>query len=140
MDARSQIQDFEGCRLKAYRDTLGVLTIGYGHTGLDVQSDTVWTQEHADSVFEQDYTEKLAQVRKNIPWFDRLNEPRQAVIVGMCFQLGLNGLLGFNRTLGAIRDERFADAANGMRNSRWALQTPKRVLRLAAQMENGAWN
>jgi lysozyme len=26
------LKEFEGCRLKAYRDSVGVLTIGYGHT------------------------------------------------------------------------------------------------------------
>ena len=27
------IQQFEGLRLKAYQDAVGVWTIGYGHTG-----------------------------------------------------------------------------------------------------------
>ena len=40
---------FEGCRLTAYRDGAGKLTIGYGHTGPDVTIHTVWTQAQAEA-------------------------------------------------------------------------------------------
>ena len=36
-------ESFEGCRLSAYHDSKGVLTIGYGHTGSDVVPGLVWT-------------------------------------------------------------------------------------------------
>lgn len=140
MNLKAQLKEFEGCRLDAYFDTLNVLTIGYGHVDSTLMPGTVWTQEQAESQLDADIAEKTAQVKKHIPWFDQLNEPRQAVLIGMCFQLGLVGLLGFNRTLGSVRDERWADAANGMRASKWHTQTPKRVDRLAHQMETGEWN
>ena len=139
MNLREQLQEFEGLRLKAYYDTLGVLTIGYGHVDSSLTEQTVWTKEQAENQLDRDIEEKTQQVRKHIPWFDRLNEPRQAVLVGMAFQLGINGLLGFNKTLGAIRDERWNDAAGGMRASKWFTQTPKRVNRMARQIETGEW-
>lgn len=139
MDIRKQLKAFEGLRLEAYRDTLGILTIGYGHVDDTITPDTVWTLEKAEAVFEQDLAEKTAQVKRHISWFYRLNEPRQAVLVGMAFQLGIGGLLGFNNTLGDIRDERWHEAANGMLSSKWAKQTPRRVQRLARQMETGEW-
>lgn len=139
MNLRAQLQEFEGLRLKAYLDTVGVLTIGYGHVDSSITPDTVWTKEQAEAQLDADIAEKTAQVKARIPWFDRLNEPRQAVIVGMAFQLGIHGLLGFNNTLGAIRDERWEHAANGMLMSKWAKQTPNRVRRLARQMATGEW-
>jgi GH24 family phage-related lysozyme (muramidase) len=48
------ISVFEGCRLQAYRDTGGVWTIGYGHTGRDVNQDTKWTQQQADEQLAKD--------------------------------------------------------------------------------------
>lgn len=48
------IKSFEGCRLKAYRCPAGVLTVGYGHTGIDVKANTVLTQEQADSLLLED--------------------------------------------------------------------------------------
>lgn len=42
------LKHFEGLRLKAYRDPVGVWTIGYGHTGPDVYEGLVWSQAQAD--------------------------------------------------------------------------------------------
>lgn len=41
------IKNFEGCRLMAYRDSVGVLTIGYGNTH-DVSEGQTITQEQAE--------------------------------------------------------------------------------------------
>lgn len=43
----------EGCVLHAYRDSVGVLTIGYGHTG-DVYPGQVITQAQAEALLRQD--------------------------------------------------------------------------------------
>jgi lysozyme len=43
----STIRNFEGCKLKAYRDGGGVLTIAYGHTGPDVKEGMTCTPEQA---------------------------------------------------------------------------------------------
>jgi lysozyme len=40
--------------LKAYEDTGGVLTIGYGHTGSDVKEGLVITKEQSQSLLEDD--------------------------------------------------------------------------------------
>jgi lysozyme len=46
-------EESEGCRLKAYQDTGGVWTIGYGHTG-GVRPNQVITQEIADTLLRHD--------------------------------------------------------------------------------------
>ena len=48
------IKSFEGCKLQAYRDVVGVLTIGYGHTGSGVQDGLSWTQQQADAALASD--------------------------------------------------------------------------------------
>ena len=40
-------KEYEGCRLTAYRDSVGVLTIGYGHTK-NVREGQTCTQDQAD--------------------------------------------------------------------------------------------
>lgn len=47
------IQQFEGCRLQAYKDAVGVWTIGYGHIQ-GVHAGHTISQERADTMLEQD--------------------------------------------------------------------------------------
>jgi lysozyme len=49
------VKHFEGCQLRAYRDEVGVWTIGYGHTGLQHKDGTV----HAGRVISQADAERL---------------------------------------------------------------------------------
>lgn len=142
MNLRDQLIDFEGFKTEAYPDPLtggAPWTIGVGHTGPEVHQGLVWTPQQVNAALDADISEKTLQCIASFPWFGRLNEPRQAVLIGMCFQLGMKGLLGFKNTLAAVRDERWANAAEGMRQSLWGKQTPKRVNRLAHQMEVGEW-
>lgn len=142
MDARTQIAGFEGLRLSAYPDPLtggAPWTIGYGHTGPDVHEGACWTQADCEAQLDHDVDKADFACQVTFPWFWGLNEPRRAVLVGMCFQMGLDGLQQFKRTLDAIRDERYEDAAESMRQSEWAKQTPQRAARLAAQMATGEW-
>lgn len=53
------VKHFEGCYLDAYKDAVGVWTIGYGHTGLQHKDGTVFrdrkiTQEEADDLLRYD--------------------------------------------------------------------------------------
>ena len=48
------VRKHEGCSLKTYRCTAGVLTIGVGHTGPDVTEGKIITQEEANRLLAQD--------------------------------------------------------------------------------------
>ena len=48
-DCLNLVKQSEGCQLHAYKDSAGVLTIGWGHTGRDVMADSRWTQAQADA-------------------------------------------------------------------------------------------
>lgn len=47
------IKHFEGLRLKAYKDSVGIPTIGYGHIK-DVTMDTVITEHEAEQLLKND--------------------------------------------------------------------------------------
>lgn len=48
------IQGFEGLELKAYKDIVGILTIGYGHTGKDVKMGMTITKAQAEDLMRGD--------------------------------------------------------------------------------------
>lgn len=52
-EALAKIKEFEGCRLYAYRDSGGKLTIGYGHTK-GVKSGQAITQKQAEALLKGD--------------------------------------------------------------------------------------
>lgn len=138
MNIIDQLKREEGVRASAYQDSLGYWTIGVGRL-IDARKGGGLSDDEIEYLLANDVRKKTAEVRAALPWFDSLNEPRQAVLVGMAFQMGTAGLLGFKQTLGAVRDEKYANAAGLMLQSSWAKQTPGRANRLARQMETGEW-
>jgi len=53
---KALIKSFESCRLHAYRDAVGIWTIGWGHT-IGVRPGLVITQAQADRLFDLDIAE-----------------------------------------------------------------------------------
>mgnify|MGYP001546424810 CR=1 FL=1 len=128
----------------AYRCPAGALTIGYGHnldanpiTGLDGLS--AISEAQAREILREDAAAVAAILDEEIPWWRRLNEPRQAVLLNMAFNMGVAGLLKFKNTLRAAREMRWKDARDGMLASKWAGQVGRRASRLAEQMLKGTW-
>lgn len=62
------IKEFEGCRLTAYKDAVGVWTIAYGHTK-NVKQGMKITQEQAEELLKKDLAEYEAKVEK----YDKYN-------------------------------------------------------------------
>lgn len=138
MDLKTQLIGFEGSIPHAYQDHLGYWTIGVGRL-VDKRKGGGLTPDEIEYLLDNDIRRTTQKVIEALPWVTKLNEPRQAVLVNMAFQLGLKGLLGFTGTLDSMRAGRYSDAAEGMRRSLWAKQTPERVRRLALQLEVGDW-
>ena len=135
---RDMLKREEGCVLHAYPDSLGFLTIGVGRL-IDKRKGGGISQAEADYLLDNDIDKARKQVDKALPWAPTLDSARYAVLVGMAFQLGLNGLLGFKNTLAMVEAGNYAGAAAGMLNSAWAKQTPARAKRMAEQMRTGQW-
>ena len=138
MNLREQLLREEGSESCAYQDTLGFWTIGVGRL-IDARKGDGLSQDEIEYLLDNDIKKITEQVHKFLPWISKLNEPRRAVLIGMAFQMGLRGLLGFKRTLGSIEDGQYFEAAVEMLQSEWAKQTPERANRLATQMETGEW-
>lgn len=144
MDLKQQLKDLEGTVPCAYADSEGYLTIATGRL-VDKRKGGGLRPVEMEFMLDNDIAEKTRQVDDALPWAKQLNDPRRAVLIGMCFQMGIgnaasgNGLLGFANTLAAIRDGHYEHAAELMLQSRWAKQTPERARRLSQQLSSGAW-
>lgn len=90
-EAISFIKRWEGCRLRAYRDGGGVLTIGYGHTSAAgppyVTAGLVIGQDRADEILANDLDQFALGVSKlvTVP----LNANEAAALLSFAFNIGL---------------------------------------------------
>ena len=103
MDLKSQLLREEGAESCAYQDSLGYWTIGVGRL-IDSRKGGGLSNEEIDFLLENDIRAKTREVLLALPWMPRLSEPRQAVLIGMAFQMGLKGLLQFKRIGRAFLD------------------------------------
>jgi lysozyme len=130
-----QIKRHEGLRLKPYRCTANKLTIGYGRNIDDVGI----SEAEAEVLLSNDLARCANEVAKHVESFGKLNEARQSVLVNMCFNLGIAGLLKFNKFIAAVNDGLFELASKEMLDSQWAKQVGNRAIELSEQMKTGVW-
>lgn len=107
------IKKFEGCRLKAYRCSANVLTIGYGHTG-GVKEGDVISQPEADKLLEEDIAKFEDYVSDNV--IVELNQNQFDALVAWTFNLGV-GNLRQSTMLKKLNESDFASVPFEMR--RW---------------------
>ena len=124
----------EGLRLKPYKDSLGVLTIGYGRN-----LDDVGLRRNEAEIMLGNELRAARVSAQRYRWFADLSDVRQAVIVDMHFQLGRAGFAAFTNTRAAIAAGDWHTAADEMSASRWHEQTPTRCERLARMMVEDRW-
>lgn len=129
----------EGVESQAYKDSLGLLTIGIGRLIDPSVPGSGLRPDEIEYLFNNDLKDRIEKLSKEIPWFLELDEARQGVLLNMSFQMGVTGFLKFKNTLALIKEGRYTGAATAMLQSKWAKQTPKRAARLAKQMLTGEW-
>lgn len=122
-EIKESIKKEEGLRLQVYRDSLGNLTVGYGHL---IRSGAPITKDMADSLFEIDYIKAVSGY--NSMGLD-LDPVRRAAIIDMIFNLGIGGVKKFEHFLFALKYQDWVRAANELMDSEYARQVPNRAKR-----------
>ncbi len=103
------IKSFEGLELKAYKDSVGVLTVGYGSTGPHVYEGLVITEEQAEAMLKSDVSrfERGVTELVKVP----LNQNQFDALVSFSFNLGL-GNLKSSTLLRKLNASDYSGAAN----------------------------
>lgn len=131
----------EGVRYTPYEDTEGIPTVGVGHNLRAAPLPAGWsyplTDAQVDTLLDHDLLNVYHDLDRSLSWWVQLCDVRQRVVANMCFNMGVNGLMTFRNTLLAMREGRYADAAAGMLQSKWASQVGARAKRLADMMQQG---
>lgn len=103
------IKSFEGLELKAYKDSVGVLTIGWGSTGSHVKQGMVITKEQAEALLKED----VSRFEKGVNDFVKvpLTQNQFDSLVSFSFNLGL-GNLKSSTLLKKLNASDYSGAAN----------------------------
>lgn len=146
------IKKHEGLRLTAYRDSRGILTIGYGFNLEDtaakaicaqleldyaaLETGAALTQDQADAIFDFQLSRVIAGARITFPGFDSFPDQAQAVIADLIFNLGLGGFLTFRKTIALLKAGKWDAAADELVDSLWFRQVPNRAAEDVALLQS----
>jgi len=122
-----RIKKHEGFVGTQYNDSLGKPTIGYG-TLLPL------TEVEAELLLRHRLEAKEREIMRLQPIYARLPYEKQEIILEMCYQLGVQGVIRFRRMWAALEVEDYETASVEMLDSTWNKQTPNRAKNLAGLM------
>ena len=99
---------FEGLRLKAYQDSAGIWTVGYGHTGRDVRPGRLVSEFEAEVLLRADLRDAIACVNRAVEV--EIEQHQFDALVDFCYNTG-RGNFERSSLLGKLNLEDFAGAA-----------------------------
>jgi len=129
------LREEEGWSATVYQCSEGHWTIGYGrnvdpHTGIGI------TRDEGEFMLRADVMRTIAELDSAFPQFNDLDQPRTAVLIELCFQLGLPTLRKFTNMLAALWAGDNDRAAEELLDSRYARQVPARADRYAERLRS----
>lgn len=137
----AELKRDEGERLTAYRDTLGNLTIGYGHLILDsdhIPEGSTISEARSIELYIHDRDHAIVAVSMLFGDVATYPELIQRVLVNLMFNLGPNRLAKFKNFVAAIKNHDYIVAGNELENSLAYEQEPQRFDRLIAMCDTCA--
>ena len=129
---QKELEHDEGRVPYFYRDHLGYASCGIGFL-IDKDKGGRIPEPVIDFWLNYLIEEREKQLDQYIPWWRKLSDKRQRALLNMSWQLGVSGLLGFPKMLGALEAGNWSEAYRQALDSKWAkVDTPKRAQRVAA--------
>lgn len=138
----------EGIRLEPYMCPAGYKTIGIGRNleknPLTSEEKRVCgdyergiTKQAAFYLLRNDIERVTKECKKNISFFETLDDERQYALLDMAFNLGIKGLLKFKNMLSAMGIGCWTEASRECLNSKYAKDVGKRANRIAETIRTG---
>ena len=133
----------EGFRARPYADIRGFETFGYGTrlpitvadrrcVSLSADLSTGITTALALCLLRSRLVSYHLEIQKRWDPYIRQVPPVQMALLDMCYQLGVDGLLGFHKMLSALQRKDYPEAIREAVSSAWDAETPSRVDRVVS--------
>lgn len=134
------IQD-EGFRSFPYKDTEGEWTIGFGSNMSNIMHMLPYfarrgiTKIQALEWLHRDINNALTDIGRTLPWVNDLEPAQKIALINMCYNLGLEKLLGFKNFLHSLENLDIDLAIKELYNSKWATQVKTRADRISVLLK-----
>jgi len=127
----------EGVRSHVYLCSAGYETIGVGRNisenGIGLSDDEI------DYLLQNDINRCAAELGREYPWFEKLDDVRRDAITDIFFNLGATRFRGFRKAIGYMESQDYILAAHEFRDSIWADQVKGRADTLTDMIETGSY-
>lgn len=80
------IKKYEGQRLESYQDSVGIWTIGFGHTGPDIEEGDTCSEAQANAWLLIDISNAEKIIKNSVTV--NINENQRAALVSFCYNVG----------------------------------------------------
>ncbi len=117
------LRKVEGLKLKPYKDTEGILTIGYGR---NLESNGISLSE-AEIMLNHDVNKAISDLVDIFPDFFSMPESLRIVLVSMMFNLGKSKFLTFKKFIKAIKQNNKQAMIYEFLNSKRAKELGNRI-------------
>lgn len=129
----SMLKRFEGLRLHAYQDVVGVYTIGYGFA-MGVHKGDVWTAQEAEDRLRECAAGFMLKVFMSCPQLQDEPIERAAACVSLAYNIG-SGAFGASSVRRYTSRGEYAMAADSFLNWRFAGGRPILLMRRKAERD-----
>jgi len=132
----------EGVRNHAYRDSLGILTIGCGRniSGKKPNKGIGISDDEIDYMLQNDIERTIKELSQEYAWFNDMEEgARRDGIINMHFNLGRFRFAGFKKAIGHMENGSHDKAATEFLDSRWAKQVKGRSLEVTDMIKTNTY-
>lgn len=130
------LREDEGFSSYVYNDHLGFRTLGFGFL-VDSRKGVGLPRPVAEFWLRYAVNERVDALKKAWPAFDAQPEDVQQALANLAYNIGVKGVMGFSKMLGALERGDREEAAEHLLDSRYATQVPNRAGRVA-QLLRGA--
>lgn len=131
--SRNLVMKHEGFKPHVYKCSKGFLTVGYGFN-----LENGWLPKSVADLWLNIKLENIeSELSRRIDFWSKLNEARQAVLIDMAYNIGVEGIFKFKKMLCYLDLNDYEMASKEMVNSDWFREVPNRVSELQKIMLTG---
>jgi GH24 family phage-related lysozyme (muramidase) len=94
------------------------------------------TVKEADALFEKDLAIVVKDLDRNLSFWKDLDPVAQEIMRNLTFNLGIRKLMKFHNTLRAMKEHRYADAADHLTKSLWYKQVGRRGIEIVKALRD----